>query len=249
MGYPIPKHQGGFLIRRVINFLRMHNVDLPLKKVILTNSGGSDSMALCHLFIKYGRKLVLPENISILHVNHGWRGKESDEDENFVHEYAKRMEVPIHIFKLTKPTKEQSKRRSLEDLARIERKRIFSEVSCKDTVILTAHHSDDLAETLLWRLCSGKMESHSKGILVKSGNEIRPFLSSTKEELKMFLKEENLNWREDHTNHDGNLLRSKIRQKVMPNLIEVFPLAVKNIREYALKQQLKLSNADEDSED
>ena len=245
---PFPKHQGSVLIKRVIQLLRSHNIPLPLSKVVIGNSGGSDSMALAHLLIKYGRRVVAKENITLVHINHSWRGEESDGDEIFVHEYAQRMGVPIQIHKLIPPTKEQLKGESPELLARNERKRIYSDLAKEGMVVLTAHHANDLAETLIWRLCSGKFDSYDKGILVQVNNEIRPFLSSTKAELQTFLKEENLTWREDRTNHEGELLRSKMRKTLMPNIDEIFPKTVPNLISFALAKQLPSKETNQQTE-
>ena len=114
-------------------------------------------------------------------------------------------------------------------MARNERKKIFSDLEKEGYVVLTAHHADDVAETLIWRLCSGKMDGHEAGILFRTGNELRPFLTSRKDELKLFLSEEGLSWREDRTNHEGKLLRSKMRMKLMPVLSEIFPDFVEKI--------------------
>jgi tRNA(Ile)-lysidine synthase len=244
--YPRPKEMGGTLIRKVIQLLKAHNVQLPLAKVVLAVSGGSDSMALAHLIIKYGKAIVDRENISIIHVNHGWRGVHSDGDEQFVVNYAHRMEVPVKVFQMKKFSNEELKGLSLESVARNERKSFFKEVTQDESVkIFTAHQANDLSETIIWRLCTGKMETHNQGIYVNSGNEIRPFLSSTKEDLKLFLNEENIDWREDSTNHEGKLLRSKMRQELMPSLERIFPQALEHIKNYALQNQLTSGEEDE----
>ena len=239
--YPLTKKNGSILIRRMIKLLREHGVELPLKKAAIAVSGGSDSMALALLLCKYGRKIVAKENLLILHINHGWRGEESDGDEEYVREFANSMNVGLRIHQLS--LKSKIKGKSPELVARNERKRIFQALWAEGLPVFTAHQSDDLAETLLWRLCLGKFDDYSKGILVQYKSEIRPLLSSTKAELQSFLKEEGLTWREDRTNHDGILLRSKMRKKLMPHLVEVFPEAIGKMADYSLKKQKEDSDS------
>jgi tRNA(Ile)-lysidine synthase len=232
-----PKYVGGTLIRRIIKIFRDNQVSLPLNKVAIACSGGVDSFALAHLVSKYGRRIVSKQNILLVHINHGWRGPESDGDQNFVETYCEDNGVRFRNYTLTVPTKKDLKNQSPELLARNERKKIYSDLEKEGYFVLTAHHSDDVAETLIWRLCSGKMEGYEAGILFNTGNEMRPFLTSRKDELKEFLSEEGLSWREDRTNFDGKLLRSKMRMKLIPVLSEIFPDFVEKInREAGVKR-------------
>src|SRR5690242_13334001 len=102
--YPKPGAVGGKLIREVVQFLKEQGVRLPIDSDILIGvSGGSDSVALAHLLLKYGRRILSPKQVAILHINHGWRGSESDEDEAFVKALGVRFRVPVHVEKGTPP--------------------------------------------------------------------------------------------------------------------------------------------------
>src|SRR4051812_30738153 len=99
--YPKPGPVGGRLIREVISFLKKQNFQLPITSHILIGvSGGSDSVGLAHLLSHFGRRIVSPSQITLLHVNHGWRGKESDLDEAFVKDLGNRWGVPVVTHKL-----------------------------------------------------------------------------------------------------------------------------------------------------
>jgi tRNA(Ile)-lysidine synthase len=246
--YPKPGETGGRMIREVIRFLRTQKFELPISShILIAVSGGADSMALADLMIRYGRRVVDREKIRILHVNHGWRGEESDADERRVRAFAKSMGVPFS-FKRAKPLNEarpdgsapfnNSKGRSLEDLARDQRKSFFDAMSRKYRApALTAHHGDDLAETVLWRIMTGAAKTHGAGITFQHGCELRPFLTIRKDEIYSYLKEENISWGEDRTNFEGRFLRSRIRLELMPVLRSVFPQAAEHLMKLGLDAQ------------
>jgi len=241
--YPKPGDTGGKLIRQVIGFLKGQGVALPLdtkdSHILIAVSGGSDSMALAHLVARYGRKVADRSKIRLLHINHGWRGAESDGDEAFVRERAKAWGVKLTVRRL-KPlpyTAGSKAGESLELLAREARKKIFAKECKAGTVLLTAHQADDLAETLLWRLFTGSSKTHGGGILAKHGHEVRPFLTARKATLQQYLREEGESWREDRTNHEGRFLRSQMRAQLMPLIEKLFPRAVEHLVRLALHAQ------------
>src|SRR6185437_14954045 len=87
--YPKPGPVGGRIIRQVIADLRKAGLDLPITSdILIAVSGGSDSMALAQLVLRYGRRISAPGKIGLLHVNHGWRGKASLKDEQHVRKFA-----------------------------------------------------------------------------------------------------------------------------------------------------------------
>lgn len=243
---PTPKHPaayakpgavGGSLIRNTIQFLRQQGVRLPISSHILIGvSGGIDSVALAHLLVHYGRRIIDPKQISLVHINHGWRKAESNEDEEFVKELGKRWNVPVFTFQLKPPSLKA--RESWEELARTERKKIFSLLAKeKKAIVFTAHQADDLAETLLWRLFTGAAETHGGGIAFRHGSELRPFLTVRKHILVSYLKEEGETFREDSTNQSPRFLRSQMRMKLMPEIERLFPRAIDHLGRLALKAQ------------
>lgn len=243
--YPKPGPVGGRLIRELIRHLKSQGVSLPLDqshaRVLIAVSGGSDSVALAHLLARYGRKIVTrPRALRLIHVNHGWRGEESDADAAFVRSLSRQLGCAFSLMKARKPSGEKE---SWEKLARTQRKRYFKQMAEKyRAVILTAHHADDVAETLLWRILTGQGESHAGGIAVRHGHELRPALTLRKKDLKNYLKEEGVEWREDSTNQGGRFLRSRLRQELMPILEHIFPKAVGHLNELARKARERTEN-------
>src|SRR4051794_22839086 len=79
-----PGPTGGALIRTVVGFLRQFQIQLPIDShILIAVSGGADSVGLAHLLVHYGRRVIDRSKIRLLHINHGWRADESDQDEDF----------------------------------------------------------------------------------------------------------------------------------------------------------------------
>jgi tRNA(Ile)-lysidine synthetase-like protein len=202
-------------------------------------SGGADSLALAVLLTKYGRRIIDPKKVIWLHVNHGWRGVESDEDAKAVKVIGQKLGAQVIVKTVSSRTLQQFKKDSPENEARQRRKKIFNDCLKKypGSLLLTAHHQDDLFETLLWRIMTGAMENNSHGIFYKYNNEYRPLLKITKVQLEDFLREENINWCIDRTNFEGKLLRSKMRLELIPALVKIFPKAKDHVIKLAQDYQ------------
>lgn len=226
-------------MRALVRGFKDLKLQLPLTSHILCGiSGGSDSVALGVALARYGRRIVPAAKIRFVHVNHGWRGAESDADEAFVRRLAQTLEVPLVV---VRARERPAPGESWEDHARRLRLAAFDrtarELGCR--YVVTAHTGDDLAETRLWRLFTGKWETHGEGILSRHGNQLRPLLQIRKHELQAFLREEGIEWREDSTNHEGRFLRSKMRQELLPAIERIFPRAVSHLMQLAPKRRGK----------
>ncbi len=242
--YPKPGHVGGSLIRKAVQGLKEAGFTPTLESsisshILIATSGGLDSTALASLLIKYGRRAGRKSDFTLVHINHGWRGQESDEDARFVRSFSKKLGVGCKIFRLKKTP---SKGESWEEFGRRARKRIFQRLTAPNGafpggLVLTAHHADDLAETLLWRICTGAAKTHGGGIAWRQGREVRPFLRVRKSELEAFLREENQTWRTDQTNFEGSLQRTVIRREILPALEKTFPRAMEHLAHLALEAQ------------
>jgi tRNA(Ile)-lysidine synthase len=208
---------------------------LPLTSHILCAcSGGADSVALALLLAKYGRRVGT--RITLFHVNHGWRGDESDGDERFVRKLAERLGVEFAGRRLAeKPGTGDS----WEAHARGLRKAAFQEESRLrgGAPVFTAHSADDQAETRLWRLFTGAFEELGGGILPRHGVEVRPLLGVRRAELRAFLKEERQKWREDSSNANPRFLRAQMRQDLMPVIERLFPRAIDAINNVNLGRE------------
>jgi tRNA(Ile)-lysidine synthase len=225
--------------------LDQHRYDRDIgSQILCACSGGSDSMALAVLLLKYGERLGGVGGI--LHFNHGWRGSESDADEQRVADLAREFSIPLLRGKGTPCPRGESP----EAHARSERIAFFRKAlaSRPGARVWTAHHADDLAETLLWRILTGARASHGEGIRVFdpefARSEVRPCLSTRKAELRAFLDEEGREWGEDRTNHEGDLLRARLRREALPALDAIFPKWRSHLVDEALNRQQRSRGGD-----
>ena len=149
-------------------------------KLLLAISGGVDSVVLAHLLNKLNYKFDL------VHCNFNLRAEESKLDEQFCLKTAKQLKIKIFIkqFKLEEYCKKN--KISIQMAARELRYERFSELLKKQSYsyLLTAHHSDDLVETIFINLLRGTGIKGLKGISEKKGDIIRPLLIFNKQEIE-----------------------------------------------------------------
>jgi tRNA(Ile)-lysidine synthase len=198
-------------------------------RLIVGISGGCDSVALLRLLVEYwpdaSQKLIAA------HVNYGLRGKQSQADEQWVRSVCSRWKIPLRILKVRDFKKElKNNKKSLQDQARELRYSFFQQLARKEKAwgAATAHHLEDQAETILDRFLRGSGAKGLSGLheiqtltFSKSQKALkvwRPLLRTTKEDLKKYLKSQNVAWREDMSNQKLDYRRNQIRHKVLPFL-------------------------------
>ena len=146
----------------------------PFKKVVVGVSGGGDSVALAHILMKLGY------DVTIAHLNHGLRGKESDADEKFVTKLAEKWDVPCVTHKIRLQDKG-----NMENNARLIRYAFLEKVrqAKKAKFIAVAHHLDDQIETILMHMQRGAGLRGLCGMKIQNGSIIRPLLDVKKKDL------------------------------------------------------------------
>ena len=191
------------------------------EKVILALSGGVDSMVLADLLLKSKVEFVAA------HCNFHLRGEESDGDEKFVRGYAERNGIQCFVkhFETEKYAAEQGV--SIEMAARDLRYNWFEQLRQQlgYDKIAVAHHADDQAETFFINLLRGAGLNGLKGMKPQNGVVIRPLLWASREQIRKYAVENQILWREDHTNAESVYLRNKIRNQLLPAFDELQPEA------------------------
>ncbi|MCL5037807.1 MAG: tRNA lysidine(34) synthetase TilS [Chloroflexi bacterium] len=190
----------------------------PGESVLLLVSGGSDSMALLHLFYLLSKNF--PLRLTVLHFNHGLR-KDAAGDAELVERHCAELGIDFLLEKL--PIKKYSKENkiSIEEAGSLLRKagslRIASTI--KADHIATGHTLDDQAETVLMRILRGAGTAGLSGIRIKSHPIfIRPLLSISRNDLSDFCRRNNIKYNEDITNKDISITRNLIRHETLPYL-------------------------------
>lgn len=189
------------------------------KKLLVANSGGIDSMVLTHVLSK------LDVDVHIAHCNFKLRGKESDNDAEFVQKtpYISPNQIYINLFG-TEKYAEQNKI-SIQVAARELRYQWFEELRREKNLdyILTAHQADDNLETFLIHLTRGTGLEGLTGIPKQNGAIVRPLLPFSRADISDYAKANQIEWREDATNASTKYLRNKIRHEIVPLLKEINP--------------------------
>ena len=170
------------------------------KKYLIAVSGGVDSVVLLDMLAKKH------ENILVAHFDHGIR-KDSKEDAIFVRQLAVKYGVKF----FTK--REELGANASEEKARRARYKFLRELSEKqNATIVTAHHLDDVVETIIINMVRG---TGWRGLAVLNAEDIyRPLINLKKQEIINYAKQNNLKWREDSTNSLNVYMRNIVRHKI-----------------------------------
>ena len=196
-------------------------------RVLSAVSGGLDSMCLLDYMTRQRGF-----SVTAAHFNHGLRGAEADRDESFVRDYCARRRIPFVSGSGDVRSFAEKEGLSIEEAARQLRYAFLQETAEKNgaDAILTAHHADDNAETVLLSLIRGTGSAGLAGIPQVRGNICRPFLRIPRAELADYAAAHDIPHVEDSTNQDPSAAaRNALRTTVMPVLRQLNPKCVENI--------------------
>ena len=200
-------------------FVRRKDLFESKDKVLLAVSGGVDSVVMAHMFHRAGFKFA------IAHCNFQLRGEEAEADEVFVTELSKRLEAPFFVKRFDTKIYAVEFGLSIQMAARDLRYAWFEELlkSNEYKYLATAHHKDDVAETVLLNLIKGSVLKGLHGILPKNNQVIRPLLYASKEEINEYASYKKYEHREDKSNLDSKYQRNLVRNEVIPLLKQINP--------------------------
>ena len=206
---------------KVIDFLVN---EVKLKEgdtIVLGNSGGPDSMCLLTILLRLREKYHF--NIVSAHVNHNVRSESAAEKE-FLMNYCKDNNVGFEAM-----TIERYGDDNFHNQARKIRYNFFNDVVKKydANYLMTAHHGDDLVETILMRMVRGSTLKGYSGFekILDNGTfkTVRPLVFITKDEALKFDEENNIPYVIDKSNFKGKYTRNRYRMNILPFLKEEDP--------------------------
>jgi len=191
-------------------------------QLIVAYSGGLDSSVLLHL--------VRNANVLAVHFHHGLN-KNADQWQQHCQRVCDDYGIALECIRLNLSS---DSKQSLEAQARDARYEILSSMATSNkTAVLTAHHADDQAETLLLQLLRG---AGVKGLAAMPGEKslgqgvlLRPLLNLTREQLQEYAQSHQLNWINDDSNTDLQFDRNYLRQKIIPELQQRWPSLSKTL--------------------
>lgn len=189
-------------------------------------SGGKDSVCLLNLLLENRKQLNII--VKAVHVDHSIRGKDSENDAEFVKNYCEKLGVSIKIYKVDAPLYCKQNSLSIEQGARALRYGVFNELLSSGYCdkIATAHHKNDNYESLLFNLFRGTGLKGAGGIPKQNGKIIRPLLNASRKQIDEYVDINNLPFTQDKTNLQDDYSRNYIRNRIIPLIEERFPNAV-----------------------
>jgi tRNA(Ile)-lysidine synthase len=223
------------LLAEFEHFINQHQLINKGEKVLLAISGGIDSMVMLHLFMQSS----IP--FEVAHCNFMLRQAESEGDEAFIDSFCKQHEIKLHIEHFDTLVYAHENTISIQMAARALRYNWFDSV-CQENgiqLIATAHHQNDVAETMLINIVRGTGIAGIHGILPKQKNIIRPLLFANKIDITHFAKLNKINYRTDSSNEKDTYWRNKIRHHVLPVFNELNPNNIDSF--YRLSQKIQAS--------
>jgi tRNA(Ile)-lysidine synthase len=203
------------LLSRVAETIRRYRMFERGQNVGVAVSGGADSVCLLHVLLDLAPEWDL--RLSVLHLNHGLRGEESCQDEQFVRDLASRLGLIANIRSVDVSAQPDN----LEQAARNARLDFFREQISAGSVarIATGHTSNDQAETVLFRFLRGSGGAGLAAIRpVTTDGIVRPLLDVSRAGNERYLREREIPWREDSSNASRQFARNRIRHELLPQL-------------------------------
>lgn len=204
-------------------FFKTHGLS---RHYLIALSGGLDSKVLLNVCYELSKNI--PLKLRAVHINHGISVNANE----WAHKCkAKCEQFAIHYEEHFVDVRETKK--NVEETARNARYAVFAKLLYENEILLTAHHQDDQAETMLLQLLRG---AGPKGLsampMIKPfacGYHARPFLNISRQMINAYAHEKKLTWIEDESNNNIKLTRNLLRHKILPELKVHFPCAVQTI--------------------
>ena len=185
-------------------------------KIVLACSGGPDSMALFSLLCELRKSICF--EIIVCHINHNKR-VESEEEAKMVKDFCLKNNITFEYTKF-----ENYEKGNFQEIARKKRYEFFEKILKKynSTKLMTAHHGDDLAETILMRLTRGSTLKGYSGFDKETINEwytlYRPLIYNTKDELLNYVVKNNIPYAIDESNNEDHYTRNRYRHHILTEL-------------------------------
>jgi tRNA(Ile)-lysidine synthase len=192
------------------------------EKILVSVSGGIDSMVLLQLFLALQKRM--PIEIIVAHFNHQLRGTESDGDEQFVRETARQHSLECYVETADTSQSSETQKISIQEVGRNLRYEFLTKIQRAHGFqkIATAHTADDNAETMLFNFFRGSGVQGMTGIPVERKDRliIRPLLFASRSRILAYAREHQILSREDSSNASNKYTRNFIRHDIIPLIRE-----------------------------
>jgi len=207
------------LKNKLLHFINSKNLFKKKDKILVTISGGLDSVVLTYLLHS------LNFNITLAHCNFNLRAKESDKDEAFVKKLADKLNIKLYIKQFDTKQFAEENSYSIEEAARILRYNWFEKIRNENSLdyIATAHHLDDKIETFFINITAGTGIRGIRSIQTKNEKIVRPILFAKRKDIELWASKNNIKHRTDQSNFNTKYTRNKFRHNILPHFKELNP--------------------------
>jgi tRNA(Ile)-lysidine synthase len=226
------------LLDRIADTIARYRMFETGQQVGVAVSGGADSVCLLYVLLELAARWDL--HLSVLHLDHGLRGEESRQDAEFVRALAGRLGLPLSL----RETSVAQSPDNLEQAGREARLAFFRETIASGAAkrVATGHTRSDQAETVLFRFLRGSGTAGLAGIRpVTSEGIVRPLIEVERSEVRQFLLDRGIAYREDSTNASLQFARNRIRHELLPQIAREWNPAIgetlANTADWALAEE------------
>lgn len=208
------------LPEQILATIKKYNMLEGGNKVLVSVSGGPDSVALLHLL--YSLRVSCDLQLHVFHLDHQVRGENSAKDALFVQKLARSLNLPVSSLSHNIPGYIFNKSLCLQEAAREIRYQLLDEVADEIGAdkIAVGHNADDQVETFLMRIIRGTGPCGLRGIPPVRGRIIRPLIEVSREEIEEYLDVNEIEFRVDSSNLKPDYLRNRIRHQLIPLFLE-----------------------------
>lgn len=212
-------------LAKIKQTIERHRLLREQGKVIVTVSGGADSVALLAGLLELGYDCVAA------HCNFHLRGEESMRDMRHVEQLTDRLGVDLYVKDFDVAARRRLTGESLEMACRELRYQWFFELLDRDCAqaIAVGHHREDQVETFFLNLMRGSGLAGLAGMRYRNEHIVRPLLDTSRAEIEQYLVEKGLDWIVDSSNASDDFARNRLRNRLLPLMDELFPGALDSV--------------------
>lgn len=212
-------------------------------RFVLAVSGGPDSQCLLKAFPHVMMEVSPQSHCVAVGVNHGMR-EEAEQELGLARELALSQQVPFVKLRVRVASGASVQAKARE--VRYEALRAYAG-SKANAYIVTAHHFDDRAETVLIRLLRGKRIGSLAVLPEVSWQVFRPMLKVRREEIDSYLERWSVQYATDPSNSNTRYLRTRVRNELLPSMESMSPRIRERLNEIADEALLQASTVKESS--
>lgn len=206
-------------LTKVKSAIDRHGLLSKDEKIIVAVSGGADSVALLSALVRLGYECIAA------HCNFHLRGEESNRDMRFVQQLAAQFDIDLYVKEFDVASHIAHTGESIEMACRSLRYEWFNDLLDRERAksIAVGHHREDQIETFFLNLLRGAGVAGLAGMRHRNGHIVRPLLDLSRNDIELYLNNQNLGWVDDSTNNTDKFARNNIRLNLIPFYETLFP--------------------------